>query len=466
MRCNPVSSDNNPRRSRSAAGWISIGTTIAIVLAVCTWMISLGSGKLLTHEVLGQFYDGQADSLLDGHWDVAPQAIEYEAFVHNGRTYGYFGFMPALPRIPLNVVFPSLHGCWSRASLLAAILVAMLGMATIIRHQSDCRTATIAFLLCVGLGSPLVFIATRASVYHEAIAWGTALAILFFGQSLRYLRSPGLLRLVVMCLIAFGCFFSRASVGLGPLITLMLICLATLLRRSAFGRTAPRAHGILAGSAFVAIVAMFVAINQMKFGTWLDGMPFRLYHEMAVHPERMRQTAGKACSIANLRTNAAAYLSPDSISLQPHFPWIYLAGSFRVFAESHHDVLEPCAGIPVGMPALALLALIGIVRGIRPPNSAAISLLGATAGCAGALLCAGISQRYLCDFLPLLVLAAGLGLPALNRITRPIWLLLVIASIWANLSFAIVYQRLTLGQVPDSRRAEFRALCERIDRGL
>src|SRR5438132_6222343 len=49
-----------------------------------------------------EFYDAQAQSLLQGRIDVPAQAIDREAFVRQGKFYGYFGPTPALLRLPLE----------------------------------------------------------------------------------------------------------------------------------------------------------------------------------------------------------------------------------------------------------------------------------------------------------------------------------------------------------------------------
>jgi hypothetical protein len=54
------------------------------------------SGATLTPEFFPQagflesFYDAQAQSLLHGRIDVPPEAIATEAFMRNGKAYGYF----------------------------------------------------------------------------------------------------------------------------------------------------------------------------------------------------------------------------------------------------------------------------------------------------------------------------------------------------------------------------------------
>src|SRR5947207_7117196 len=78
------------------------------VLVVFFWMVTYGAGRLFEAEDFGQLYDAQARSLRSGRWDVAPEAIGEEAFIRDGKHYGYFGFVPAVPRMALNALFPAL----------------------------------------------------------------------------------------------------------------------------------------------------------------------------------------------------------------------------------------------------------------------------------------------------------------------------------------------------------------------
>ena len=64
-------------------------------------MLTYGTGRLLVTDTFGNFYDYQADAWLHGRWDVPEPALGGEAFVVDGKIYGYFGPTPALLRLPL-----------------------------------------------------------------------------------------------------------------------------------------------------------------------------------------------------------------------------------------------------------------------------------------------------------------------------------------------------------------------------
>ncbi len=170
----------------------------AMVMIVCAWFVTWGDWHLLDRERFSGFHDAQARSLLHGRLDVPPDAIGFEAFNRDGKSYGYFGIGPALLRLPLVALFPSMDGRWSRLSILAATFLNLLcayrlvcGLEEAEQRQSPIHRFIVwLFILCAGLGSTTVFLASRAYAYHEAIAWGGAFALLMTDRLIAYFRSP------------------------------------------------------------------------------------------------------------------------------------------------------------------------------------------------------------------------------------------------------------------------------------
>ena len=52
--------------------------------------------------LLGSFYDIQGRALLHGHLAVPNGSVSFEGFVIGGRTYVYFGLVPAVLRLPIS----------------------------------------------------------------------------------------------------------------------------------------------------------------------------------------------------------------------------------------------------------------------------------------------------------------------------------------------------------------------------
>jgi hypothetical protein len=294
--------------------------------------------------------------------------------------------------------------------------------------------------------------------------------------------------------LSFLAFFSRASVGSGTVLTLLLLAgcivgsrlsigagrfqsalLSPIRALCAWSRPPGVTHALLAAGCAASIFVAFVSINHAKFATWLDATPLHMYLPIMREPQRLARCEGKQMSLANVRTGLKAYLSPDSIQIAMNFPWVYPARSADVMPEARYDIIEPFTSITATMPALLALALLGLFAARRRCASGAtatIAILGALAG--GASVCAAdaLTERYLHDFFPLLVLSGALGLHVLRELpSRPIrhcllavGVLLVLLGIYANLSVAIVYQRVIVWGVPKQTQVEFQQWCDAVDR--
>ena len=77
-------------------------------------------------DVSGPIYDTQGRAILHGHLSLASGSIPHEAFLHDGRTYTYFGIFPSLIRIPALLFTHSLDGRLTVVSIGASWLVTAL----------------------------------------------------------------------------------------------------------------------------------------------------------------------------------------------------------------------------------------------------------------------------------------------------------------------------------------------------
>src|SRR5437899_10434062 len=164
---------------------------LTLALSVLIWIIATSGGNhVLVREWLGDAYDSQAEHFLRGDVGVDLGAISSEAMIVNGKVRMYFGPFPAFVRIPLNFIYPSGRGCWSRLSGLCAGMIALAAFAGLIRtalRSSDLPSRwqdALGNVSLVGfaLGSPLLLLLGNLSIYDEAIVWGFAwaLAALYF----------------------------------------------------------------------------------------------------------------------------------------------------------------------------------------------------------------------------------------------------------------------------------------------
>lgn len=84
-------------------GWISsdwgFAALIAAVANYYLFLLSNGTFRLFAPEMLDKAFDNMLIHLLHGEVAVDREAIDFEAFTHNGKTYTYFGVFPALLRL-------------------------------------------------------------------------------------------------------------------------------------------------------------------------------------------------------------------------------------------------------------------------------------------------------------------------------------------------------------------------------
>lgn len=465
-----------------------------ISLVVCAWFVTWGDWKLFEPEQFCGFYDAQARSMIEGHLDVPRAAIGDEAFSFQGKTYGYFGIGPALLRIPVVVAFKNMDGRWSRLMMMIACtinLICAYGIMRLVRgdRTANSRTQRVLhslFILCAGIGSTNIFLVARSFTFHEAIMWGGTFALLFTWTILKYLASPRAGLLALAGFFAFMSLHSRATVGAGA--TLALCVLTAILVWRVFGKpeaarltiafggdAKPLSHAIIAASAVVIILGSYFAVNYAKFRTF-EGVPLKYYDFYARSPGYLQQTGGKQIHLENLPTTGATYFGMRGLWLDPRFPWIFPSREATFIGSPTIVVVEGFSTIPVSMPALTLMGLLSclpLIRGssetIRRLRLPVITLF---LGGGIMLTTVAITERYLHDFYPTLIICAAVGIGRIEREryargTTILIAALSIISITLNCAFALENQRLDawgVGGVPPAKRAEFKQLQKSIYR--
>jgi hypothetical protein len=457
------------------------------VLVLFTWFLTYGTWELFAPQAppvhfAERFYDAQALSLLHGRLDVPEEAISYEAFVHDGKYYGYFGLVPALLRVPLLAFFPSLEGRLNRPIMLLACAVNLLVIYQLLQRVRYLvgfrrlprvaeRVLVALFLLLVGLGTTNLFLGSCAFVYHEAIMLGGTFGLLFLNSFLAYLFNYRGQHLLAACVWAWCCFATRASIGVGPLMVLAGFAvsgLALLLHRGVGGaaldwlalkdlalRRRYTVHACLAGLAVAVTVGSYFGVNYAKFGT-LSGMPleeyaaFRYFNLMYLYDN----IQGKAFHLSNLRAGLYHYFWPGKIEFAASFPWVYMTGEVTPFPEGKFGLDDRWASLSASSTALLMLSAYGfgvvLLAGSRTRKRCLrLPLLGALAGGAAILFMTSYVERYLHDWYPFLVLAGSVGFYKLlslarrsvRRLVLACLIPLIFVSVYAHWAFALVYQR-------------------------
>jgi hypothetical protein len=483
----------------------AVGGTLAALLF--TWLVTRGTFDLFEWQRVGEFYDQQAHSLLAGHFSVSADYLGIEAFTVNGTSNIYQGPIPAVLRMPIVALFGgTLDGRLTQLSMLCAFAVAIVfavrlhwKVRGIVRGDAP-MTGGEAFLtglftFALAGGSSLLFEASRAWVYHEALLWGAAFAIAAIDTMVAYVQRPSGLRLAGTAVLAACCLLSRASVGLGPVAGLGLLFVGALAVRAArrwphrgwrallwLAPGQPRAAAdpralateprvrradspwwLLAATALP--MAAYAIVNYIKFER-LFSIPFYGQRFSEIDPARqefLRVNGGTMFGLQFVPTTVLQYLRPDAIRFVGHFPFVdFAAFPGPVIGNVTFDLIDRSSSLPTAMPLFTVLSVIGLVALFRPrawrapdPRSPLrVPTLAAAAGAVTVLPFGYIANRYLTDFVPFLAIGGAVGLQALlPSLTGPTAqrraraaiagvVALAVVGTWFNLGLALNYQRL------------------------
>lgn len=473
--------------------WLSV----AVSLLLLAWIVTAGDWDFFPKaDFLESFFDAQAQSLLHGRIDVPPEAIGGEAFMRQGKAYGYFGPTPALMRLPLELLLPGMYGRWGPVSMLLASALT-LGMLLLLMRRLESRfpprcghglrnALRAVLILAAALGSTNFFVSTEHKVYQESIVWGSALALAQAVFLACYLMSPKTRWLALSCAAGFLAFFARVSSGAGPLFSLLLLVAAWLVpsvRFRAFfaGPGLPRRAGVAFSATLLASAVVWAGLNYWKYGQVFTSQPVALNRQF--DQERLQRVKGNLVSLYNLPVTLPAYLSPGSIEFKPRFPWAFLTKGdpalARRFPKAHFDTFEPFASLPAGMPELFLAAIAGtaicLARRRKELWEFRAPMCGALAGCAVIFTFGYISYRYLHDMFPWLAMGSAVAVAVLPSIPgkalrRGLATLFVAAAVYAigvNFAFALRWQRYYCYPIRPEKHIAYSDMCSIIDtRGL
>ena len=471
---NPSTARPNPGATGSNATWRAHGS-FAVCLVVCliafAWMISFGTFRLIADDSFGTFYDHQAAAWLDGRWDVPEPSLSSEAFVVDGRVYGYFGPTPALLRLPLVILgvgfgqVTRLLMLFDYAACLTAVYV-LLWQAARWRNPQAIPSTFSSVLLTVtaGLGTTLFFVGSRAYVYHEAILCGAAFALWSVVFSLRYLDAGKARAWLPALACGVLAVHARAPIGLFALSLLAAVGVARAVRTwKASPAQAALRPLIVAGLGLLGI-ASFYAVSFLKFGT-LEGCPLHL--NVQYTPDQLAVVGHRNFHFSNLRFNTDSYLLRPTFSVSQRFPYIYREFSNRRdYPESRLIYRDPTLAIPWSMPGLFAQAGIGstLAAAVVPALRLPVATLWAAAlpAMLAMLTAISVTQRYTADFCPFLLAAAAFGVAgteAFSGRVRGLWqgvqAVLVALGVLVTVALTIHHQREIVWGVPEEARQEY-----------
>lgn len=480
-------------RRRLRRGWWA-GAVPA--LGAYLWMLTVGRLDLLQRQYFDDFFDAQARSLLDGRLDVPAEVAAFEGFLIDGRTYIYFGPVPALVRLPVLAVTDRFDGRLTTLSMLLAAVVLMAAafrlscvLRGIVRGAAPVgrREPLLTGLLAVVvLVSPAFFLSSAATVYHEATMWGLAMTVAGFDAVARWQRQPTTRRLVAASALTTAALLSRQSLGLGPLVALALSGLAVGVAQArrrhpdlpawgAWPRALQSRTTLACAAACMIPLAAAIGMNVAKFGTLLTP-PSDKHNFSLVSEHRKEMLAANDGSLFGLEfapTTLKQYFRPDGVDVRLDMPWIDFPrlGPSTV-GDVTFDKLDWASSIPASAPALTALSLVAIVWAVRTRRDRrggpwfAPLAVGAAAGGFGVIAFGYIANRYLADLYPLVLIPGIVGFhlvsrgwphrsPRRRRSAAAVLAALAALGVLANPALALEYQRERGPVIDESARAQW-----------
>ena len=384
---------------------------VTLVLSVVFWLFTMtGSGDIFVKEVLGGAYDSQAEHFLRGDVGVDSAAIAHEKMVVNGKVRMYFGPFPALLRIPLNFIYPSGHGKWSRISGFCAGIIALFAFAALVRtalclSPLSSRARNWIGNACVigfACGSPLLLLLGNLSIYDEAIIWGLAwsLAALYFAWRSRITEGAALTRsLFAFSFCAGAALLSRATFG-APFVLIAPLLAIRLFHRQPIRNMATLFLPLGAALAFYLFLSyarfgdfsgmnMKYNVNQeqrdfaVKHGLFrLERVPYSFADYFVLRSPKLQRKA------PFFNANRTDYYPNETLYVMP-------------FTETYSSLLWSSSWILLG-------AVIGVVMLLRPGGADVVERLIAAIFLVQVIVVLsfmGLCQRYIADVFPFLVFA-------------------------------------------------------------
>ena len=407
---------------------IAVVIGMAVVLVPLLWVQwDLWSGSLhpLRAVPYDNFYELQARAMFHGRLDVPNGAFSFEAFVHHGREYTYFGIFPSILRMPVllatnrfdgELTAPSILLAWLTTGLFSSLLlwrlrILMRGRALLGRAEA----ASFGMLAATIMGgSVILFLAATPFIYNEDFAWSVPLTIGSLFALLGVLEKPSWGRVVASGVLVLATNLNRTPAGFACVIGAGLVAVWFALGR---GGASNRRWALPVAAVAIVPFAVGCAVTYAKFGIPI-GLPMADQVWASVNAHRryfLAANGGKAFSLHFLPSTLWAYLQPAGIHLSGLFPFIRTpTAPAASLAGAAMDQTYPTASIPATMPLLFGLSCWGVVAAFRPkaPGQVRLTrliLVTAAAGTAGVLVWGYIAERYMADFMPFLVLAGGIG---------------------------------------------------------
>ena len=283
-------SDPRPGTAGGLSPVLGVGLFVllaAIVAGYYALLLTSGHFDLFHPVPRGMVFNSMMEHMLQGRFDVDPDAVGYEAFLRDGRTYAYWGVFCALLRLPLMFAPGWRTVDVTVLSSLIAILLAVwfkLRALYFLLQRAPDGAGTRFLGILVGLailfsGAQISFM--RLSLYQEVCFWGAAFGAGFMLAALRGLledRFP-LSRLCWMALLAGLALNTRVTCGINLYGALGLLVAALAFR----SQPSSARLRLIAPLAVLGLFAVLTGV--VNYGRWGNPFTFANYYIYALNLE-------------------------------------------------------------------------------------------------------------------------------------------------------------------------------------
>lgn len=415
-----------------------------------TWNLALervGAGNA------SRFFLAQAESLWHGDLAVRPSDIPAECYLRNGTCFGYYGITPSVLRLPFLALLHTAQSSMTPAFITAAAMLATWSACALVDRawvrilaiaapldifsRRSCVVVYAALLVCLGPGS-ILLVLTRPAVYEEALLWAIAFSLLSVRAMIVWSDGGGRRAVSVAIIAAMLAANSRPTAAVPPLV---VGCWLMWRSWRSAGLDARRSR--LRSLALIGLAASLplVSLSAVYFAKFRTPVPDLVLNEQV--PENaswahiLEVNGHRTVGLGFAPTAAVAYLRPSSLTLHGSFPF----ARFRY--PSEEDItwvpplaqggayVEPVASVVDTMPVLTAVTLLGVVASIvrrvirrrcrleqLPVSTSAALFIGCSAAILMTVSNVAITNRYLGDFYPALVVGTMMGIRPLLVITQ------------------------------------------------
>lgn len=409
---------------------IGLVFALCVVFAHYLWSASSTGNPFGFGEEKTDHYNLLADGLLAGELGFAarpspemlrladpydpkangPYRVYHDVSLYRGRYYLYFGVAPALTLfIPFRLLLGmDLPEGFAVALLLFGGLVFSLLSFRLVLRQTQAQPGA-AFLLVgivlFGFSNFAPFVLRRPAVYEVAVSSG-----FFYSVGALYWLLRGIEgQRPRQVFLALASLFLSLAVGSRPHHVLaapvLLAAFVYLVRRP---EARPRATALSLGGPLTLCLASLLFYNYARFGAWFEfGQTYVLSDSN--HPHL------KLFSVSYVPSRLFLYFfAPPTLDL--NFPFFHLWPSVMPRLPPQGIVLDSISGLLLCVPLAALSALSPVLLWLGTPRThpPLPRMIAATLFAVGLVLVTFLSfslsasARYFVDFMPLLLLSAGL----------------------------------------------------------